>query len=85
MKIKSLFFLPFLKNGDSFSFSKILKKDGSMFLFYKYSYVPPKKTNPKNDWPTLESFALLKKREDLFAVWIKEKKETLYLKINQIY
>ena len=78
-------FLPFLKNGDSFSFSQVLKKEGSMFLLYKYSYTPPKKTNPKDDWATVESFALLKKREDLFAMWIKEKKENLYLKINQLY
>ena len=72
----------FLKKGEAFSFSDVFVGDASCFLVFKYSFLPQRMPSLEDDWVCVESFALNKKRVDLFDLWIKEQKEKTYVKIN---
>ena len=74
----------FIKNGDDFSFSNIIKDGESYFLVYKYSFSPEEKKTLKNSWFELEDLALNKKRFDFFNLWINNKKKEIYIQINEI-
>ena len=74
----------FIKNGDDFSFSNIIKDGESYFLVYKYSFSPEEKKTLKNSWFELEDLALNKKRFDFFNLWINNKKKEVYIQINEI-
>ena len=77
-----LFVEAFLKEGQNYSFSEIIKKDGYFSLLYKYSFNGPEKKNLKNSWFEIENLALNKKRFEEFDLWIKEKKENMYIFIS---
>ena len=68
-----------------FSFSSVFSVNGSCFLLYKYSYQEPTKRTPENSWPFIESLALNKKRLDLFDLWIQDRFDNIYVKINKTY
>ena len=72
----------FLKDGENFSYSQIIKKDGFFNLLLKYSFSPVEQKNLNNSWFELEALAVNKKRFDLFDLWISEKKENMYIFIK---
>ena len=72
----------FLKDGENFSYSQIIKKDGFFNLILKYSFSPVEQKNLNNSWFELEALAVNKKRFDLFDLWISEKKENMYIFIK---
>jgi len=86
---KGLDFLPqkvvsFIEKSNDFSFSDIIGFDDSYFLIYKYSFLPKAEKNLENSWFELEEMALNKKRFDVFNLWIKNKKEDIYIQTNEI-
>ena len=72
----------FIKNNDNYSFSTIIEDGGFLSLIYKYSFKEEETKTIENSWFELESLALNKKRYDEFELWIKEKKENLYIFIS---
>ena len=77
-----LFVEQFVKEGEAYSFSEIIKNKNSIFLIYKYSFTNQEIKTLENSWFELEQLALNKKRFDEFELWIKEKKENLYILIS---
>jgi len=72
----------FLKKGEVYSYSEIIKNDGFFNLLLKYSFSPVEQKNLNNSWFELEALAINKKRFDLFDLWISEKKENMYIFIK---
>ncbi len=77
-----LFVEQFVREGEAYSFSEIIKNKNSIFLIYKYSFTDQEIKTLENSWFELEQLALNKKRFDEFELWIKEKKENLYILIS---
>ena len=77
-----MFVEQFVKEGENYSFSKVIKENNSIFLIYKYSFTNQEIKTLENSWFELEKLALNKKRFDEFELWIKEKKENLYIFIG---
>jgi peptidyl-prolyl cis-trans isomerase SurA len=75
----------FLKKGNNYSFSPVLYEKGSFYYAYKYSYVESEKRTPQNSWVFLENLSINKKRGDVFEMWIQEKIEDTYVKINNSF
>ena len=76
------FVISFIKQAPSFSFSEVVTLEGSCFLVYKYSYSETQRKNLENSWFEIEELALDKKKKNLFDLWIKNKKESLFVKTN---
>ena len=74
-----------VRNMSDYSFSDVFKKDDKVYLLYKYSYNPEKKSTLKENWQEIEAFALNNKIETLFESWVEKKYEDIYVKINPIY
>jgi len=73
----------FLKKGENFSFSNVIKKDGFFNVVLKYSFSPSEPKNIENSWFELEALTINKKRFELFDLWISEKKENMYIFIKE--
>jgi hypothetical protein len=65
--------------------SKNSYEKGSFYYAYKYSYVESEKRTPQNSWVFLENLSINKKRGDVFEMWIQEKIEDTYVKINNSF
>ena len=63
-----------------FSFSEIFEEEGFLFLLYKYKKKAPEKISLEKDWSLIESVALANKNFIIFQEWIKDKKNSLYIK-----
>tara|TARA_B110000438_G_scaffold139485_1_gene134750 strand:- start:806 stop:2038 length:1233 start_codon:yes stop_codon:yes gene_type:complete len=74
-----------LKKTDPFSHSGVFGDSLSLFLLYKYNFTEASKKTPGNSWVEIESMALNKKRMRIFDLWIQEKLDKVYVKINESF
>ena len=72
----------FIESGENYSFSDLIKNDEYVSLIYKYSFTNQEIKTLENSWFELENLALNKKRFDEFELWIKQKRENLYIFIS---
>ena len=72
----------FVEEGGDFTFSSVIKEGDSFYLVYKYSFSPKEQKTLENSWFELEELALNKKRFDSFDLWIKDRKEKLYVLVQ---
>jgi len=72
-------------NTSDYSFSEIFQEKEGIYLFYKYFYLPEKKSSLEENWKEIEGYALNSKIEDLFEAWVEKKYNDVYVKINPIY
>ena len=77
-----LFVENFIENNNNYSFSTIIEDGDFLSLIYKYSFKKEETKTIENSWFELESLTLNKKKYDEFELWIKEKKENLYIFIS---
>ena len=74
-----------LKNTSLYSHSPVFGDSLSLFLLYKYNYTESSKRTPENSWVEVENMALNKKRMSVFDVWIQNRLEEVYVKINESF
>jgi peptidyl-prolyl cis-trans isomerase SurA len=76
---------PKLKVGDISSpvqFQTMDGKDAYRILFLK-SRTDPHKANLKQDWDKIQEWALEDKKQQEIGIWIGEKSQNTYIKINE--
>ena len=69
--------------NNNYSFSTIIEEGDFLSIIYKYSFKEEEIKTIENSWIELKSLTLNKKRYDEFELWIKEKKENLYIFISE--
>ncbi len=65
-----------------YSYSDVFVIDNNVYLLYKYKETLGGGVVLEKDWALIENRALENKKTSLFKDWLKQKKETMYIKIN---